>query len=466
MKHQKLFIIGLDCLTPQLVFDRWDNELPTFKKLRNCGIWGKMKSTIPCITVPAWASMVTGKDPGELGFYGFRNRKDYSYDNLYFANSLSVKYPAIWNILSRNKKTSILFNVPQTYPVKPLRGIMVSSFLAPDEQSNYTYPPEIKDEINQIVDDYQIDVRDFRTDNKQWLVEQINNVTDKHFTVVKNWTKNKKWDFFMFVEMGPDRLHHGFWGMCEPEHPKFNPDSRYVNTIKDYYLKLDKHIEDLLLLLDSDTTVIVVSDHGAKSMIGGFCINEWLIKEGLLSLKNYPNQPSKLSMDNVDWKNSYCWGDGGYYARIFFNIKGREPSGIINPAEYKTFRDNMINKIESIPDINGNISQTKAFIPVEIYHKTNGIPPDLIVYLDNLNLRSIGSIGHNDIYTFENDTGPDDANHDQYGIFIMTDLKDYYASKNINIERNDISIYDIAPTALDLMDVNFEKYNIRGKIIK
>ncbi len=59
--------------------------------------------------------------------------------------------------------------------------------------------------------------------------------------------------------------------------------------------------------------------------------------------------------------------------------------------------------------------------PQDIYSEINGVPPDLIVYFGNLAWRSIGSIGLGVIHTFENDMGPDDANHAQDGIFIMCD---------------------------------------------
>ena len=69
----KFAIIGLDCADPKLIFEEFWDELPNIRKLAQSGSYGKLESTIPPITVPAWMSMVTGKDPGTLGFYGFRN---------------------------------------------------------------------------------------------------------------------------------------------------------------------------------------------------------------------------------------------------------------------------------------------------------------------------------------------------------------------------------------------------------
>jgi predicted AlkP superfamily phosphohydrolase/phosphomutase len=76
-KSRKVLIIGLDCAEPTLVFDQWRNELPTFRHLMGTGAYGLLTSSIPCITVPAWSSILSSKDPGTLGFYGFQNRADY-----------------------------------------------------------------------------------------------------------------------------------------------------------------------------------------------------------------------------------------------------------------------------------------------------------------------------------------------------------------------------------------------------
>jgi predicted AlkP superfamily phosphohydrolase/phosphomutase len=76
----KLLVIGLDCATPQPVFEHWRAELPTMQHLMATGAYGRLESTHPPITVPAWASMMSNRDPGELGIYGFRTRKDYSYE--------------------------------------------------------------------------------------------------------------------------------------------------------------------------------------------------------------------------------------------------------------------------------------------------------------------------------------------------------------------------------------------------
>jgi predicted AlkP superfamily phosphohydrolase/phosphomutase len=458
---KKLLLLGLDCATPQLVFDAWLNDLPNIKELIKKGIHGKLRSTIPPITVPAWTAMMTSKDPGTLGFYGFRNRRSYDYENLYFANAKYVKDKTVWNYLSRNRKSSIIFGVPQTYPPKPLNGIMVSSFLAPGKDVQFTYPDDIKTELDKAADgDYIIDVKDFRTDNKDWLLEQIYIMTERRFKAFRHFYKKELYDFGMIVEMGIDRIHHGFWRFFDKTHRLYEPGNPYENAIHDYYQALDEEIGRTLDIIDDDTAVMVVSDHGAKPMIGAICINEWLQKEGLLVLKEKPKQQMRMTMDMVDWDKTRVWGEGGYYGRIFFNVKGREPRGIIPQQEYESFRDELKAKLEAIEDEEGRNINSRVFKAEELYRQVNNIAPDLIVYLGNLDWRSAGSVGIGAIHLFENDTGPDDANHAQEGIFILS-----VPGKKIEKQQDTYSIYDIAPTILRYFDIEVPDDMIGNSII-
>jgi predicted AlkP superfamily phosphohydrolase/phosphomutase len=44
----------------------------------------------------------------------------------------------------------------------------------------------------------------------------------------------------------------------------------------------------------------------------------------------------------IDWSRTKAWGDGGYYGRLLLNVQGREPQGIIPPAESEHIRQKLI----------------------------------------------------------------------------------------------------------------------------
>jgi predicted AlkP superfamily phosphohydrolase/phosphomutase len=251
------------------------------------------------------------------------------------------------------------------------------------------------------------------------------------------------------VDMGPDRLHHGFWADCDPEHPRFDAEGPRRSLFQDYYRALDRHLGALLEALDEDTAILLVSDHGAQPMIGGFCVNEWLREQGLLTLRAEPAGRLPIADAPIDWSRTLAWADGGYYARVFLNVAGREPEGSIPPADYDAVRDQVARAIEAVPDHEGRPMGNRALRPEELYPEVNGVAPDLIVYLGDLRWRSVGTLGLGcGLHTFENDTGPDDANHSSTGVFALS-------GPGIAPGRaEDLSIYDVAPTLQRLLDLD------------
>ncbi len=457
----KVLVIGLDCATPQLVFDRWLDELPNIKKIVSGGVYGRLKTVIPPITCPAWMCMMTGKAPNKLGVYGFRNRKGNSYSEINIANSTEIKEKTVWQILSEAGKKSIVVGVPQTYPPKPMNGYLVTSFLTPSTQSQFTHPADFRDEVLEISPGYMLDVENFRTEDKDRLLKDMYDMAEKRFKLMRHLLKTKKWDFAMMVEMGPDRMHHAFWKYFDKEHKKYVSGNKYEGDMLKYYKYIDSKIGELLEVIDEDTSVLLVSDHGAKAMKGCLCINEWLIKEGYLTLKSYPSSPTKFGKCEIDWSKTKAWGWGGYYSRVFLNVKGREDRGVIPPEEFEKERNKLIGKLRAIPRADGKPMKSLIDTPENIYgEKCEGTLPDIMVFFDDLHYRAAGTVGHNSIYLQDNDTGPDDAVHDWHGIFAMKQ-----PGKANGGELNSPSILDIAPTVLTLLGVDVPK-DMVGKVIE
>ncbi|MBD3226576.1 MAG: nucleotide pyrophosphatase [Candidatus Lokiarchaeota archaeon] len=455
---RKVLVIGLDCAPPDLLFNKFIDDLPNLKYLINNGISAPMRSSDPPITIPAWMVMSSGVDPGFLGLYGFRHRKDNSYKDIWLANTQKVQMQKVWDIIGDFDIKSCLVGIPPTYPIKWVNGWTISGFLTPNNKKQYTYPRDLKLEIKSLVDDYIFDV-EFRTDKKDRLIKDLYKMTKKRHKVIKYLLKEKPWDFFMFVEIGLDRVQHAFWKFFDENHLRYEPN-KYSDVIFGYYKLLDKQMGEILKIIDKNTIVIVVSDHGGKPMTGCFCINEWLIKEGYLVLNEYPDQMTSLDDCDVNWAKTKAWGWGGYYARVFFNIKGREQYGTIDPSDLEIEKQKLKEKILKIKDPTGKTMKNEVYEPKDLYKITKGDPPDLMVYFDDLFWRSAGTIGHNKLYLEENDKGPDDMVHDYYGVFILYDPKNKKSKKIDNV-----SILDVAPTILDLFEIDIPGY-MRGKIIK
>src|SRR5436190_16090586 len=442
----KVMVIGLDCAEPSLVLERWRDELPTLSSLMERGFYGRLTSVIPPITVPAWSCMMSSRTPGDLGVYGFRNRSDRSYDSLVIANGTAIREPRLWDLATRAGKPSIVLGVPGTYPPRPLNGVLVTCFLTPSTQQQYTYPATLATEIEQVVGEYLFDCPQFRTDDKDDLLTQIYEMTDRRFALAGHLLDTKPWELFVMVEMGPDRMHHAFWKFMDREHPKYE-GGKFEDAILDYHRHLDGLIAGLIERADDDTVVIVVSDHGAKRMDGGIRINEWLRREGLLTTLRELNGTERLADVGIDWPRTVAWGEGGYYGRVFLNVEGREPQGIVGAAEYERVRDDLATRLAGIPDDRGRPIGTRVYKPEDVYEQVRGVAPDLIVHFGDLYWRSVGTVGGDEgIHTFENDTGPDDANHAQDGLLIAAGPGIPAAGR-----REEMQLLDVAPTVLELL---------------
>ena len=459
--QQKMLVIGLDCVPPDLIFDAFAPYLPNINRLRERSIYGTLTSSIPCITIPAWSSMLSGYDPGQLGIYGFRNRPAFDYQPLQAVDGRAVRVPRIWDNLGKHGKRVILLGVPQTYPPTPVHGELVTDFLTPSTAVAFTYPAILKQEILKRSPHYAFDVRGFRTDDKAQLLQQLYELTQVQFETFHHLIQTRDWDFAMMVNIGTDRIHHGFWRYHDPLHRLHEADSVFTHAIRDYYQQVDHYIGELLTTVGEEVAILLVSDHGAKRMDGGIAINQWLIEQGWLVLQESAPIHTITPFDDlmIDWGRTRAWAAGGYYARVFLNVAEREPNGIIAPSDYEGVCSELADALCAIPDPNGQPLPTQVFRPQMIYAETNGIPPDLMVYFGDLHWRAIGSVGHPTVHTMGNDTGPDDANHSQEGMFLL------HLPHHKNAVYRTANLLDIAPTILDYFNIKRSPV-LRGQRIR
>ena len=274
---------------------------------------------------------------------------------------------------------------------------MVTDFLTPSIASNYTYPPGLKDEIAGLPDvhPYEFDVSDFRTPDKGKIRDALVRMTDKRFALARHLMTTKPWDFFMMVEMGTDRVHHAFWQYMDPAHHRYEPGNPFEIVIPDYYEHVDRKIGELLEVdprrrprrrrLRPRRPV-----HGRRDRpqrVAG--------PEGLPRPPRAARPPRRGSKAlKVDWARTTAWGSGGYYGRLFLNVKGREPQGLIAPEDYEATRDRLIAELEALGDPEGRPIGTRVLKPEDLYRTVRGAaPPDLFVYFGNLRWRSVGTVG-------------------------------------------------------------------------
>jgi len=191
-----------------------------------------------------------------------------------------------------------------------------------------------------------------------------------------------------------------------------------------------------------------MSDHGATPMMGGLCFNDWLIQEGFLHLTEPLSGPTPIADAPIDWSRTIAWGDGGYYGRCFLNVTGRESQGVVAPSEYEAVRDDLIARLEAATGPDGRPLGTIVLKPQDVYPEVKGVAPDLIVYFGDLDWRSVGSVGNPSLFTYENDTGPDGANHARNGVFAMVGAPEQPSGRVVGLQ-----LIDVGPSILSIYGI-------------
>src|SRR2546428_4214398 len=124
---ERVLVIGLDGAS-------WTNllplaergDMPTLRRFLSEGAWGNLDSTIPALTPPAWASLITGTNPGKHGIYHFRHTTCGDYYARRLNASRDVHAPTLWQRLNQHGKRTGVFNVPMSSPVYPVNGFITS----------------------------------------------------------------------------------------------------------------------------------------------------------------------------------------------------------------------------------------------------------------------------------------------------------------------------------------------------
>src|SRR3989344_2587113 len=469
IRMTKVFVLGIDGAAPELIFEKWLDELPTIQKLMRKGQYARIFSSVPPATLIAWNSFVSGRDAGELGVYSYMKKSVKTREESELVNSTSIKKERIWKVLGKEGKRSIVLNVPLTCPVEELNGVMVSDFLTPDINADCAYPPSLKEKIRKLGNaDYYFDVAEFigyKDLDIDLLLKRVYEMTDMQLRLLKDLMVHEKWDFCMEVLIGSDRIQHMLWNHFDETHWNYIENSPHKDALKNYYKYVDKELGKILELLDDDTVIIVSSDHGMIPHRGKININEWLRTEGYLVLKKdfekeIAGKKARLRIHGIDFSKTTVHEVGAYHARFYINKKGRDPQGVVPAEKYEAFRDELAKKLQAIMDDKGRKLKTKIFKPEEVY--CNGFDenaPDLIVYFDDLQWCANPNLGYNGLYSWETGTGSDAAGHAPYGIFVM-------AGKGIPQRggRGTINILDGTPTLLKLFKLPVPK-GMQGKAL-
>ena len=361
MKKKRVLVIGLDGFPHSLISSMCEEgKLPFLSNLFKNHPPTQMKSVIPTISSVAWATYMTGKNPGNHNIFGFLDRSCSPF-RLRLPNRSSLNGTTIWNKLNQSGHRVLVMNVPVTYPPEPVKGILVGGFLGVDVQK-IAYPQSISAYL--IDKEYIIDAEppDSGAQSTQFL-DQLICVLEKRCSCFQDLMQDEPWDFAQLHIMETDRLFHFLWSFIQSTDPAHQIITQKIDR---FFRKMDQWIEQISSNLNGLDELILLSDHG-------FCQAEWevqintiLEQNGFLKWTSGPG--SGLHRIAPDSK-AYSLIPG----RIFINLIGREPEGSVSPSEYENNRQALRDLFNNYRVIIPGRQESQQFIRQvyfreELYH--------------------------------------------------------------------------------------------------
>jgi len=486
----RVLIIGLDG-AEWSVLEPWlrDGTCPHLASLRQKGVSGNLVSSVPPLSAPAWSNLMTGKRPGKHGVFHFIKLFDENQDaEPQVVNARSIQSPTIWDVLAHRDRKVGLINVPMTYPPRPVNGFMITGLLTPKNAPVFTYPQELAQELG----DYVIDLdrfmgrKPFQDDHDYdadatsptlALIQDFKDMLDKRARASLSLMESRPWDVFMVVFTGTDRMGHYFWPY---HHPSADADTQRLHeAIRDYYVRLDQVVGQLVEKAGNDVGIVILSDHGMGPVYSRRVHwNAWLNQKGWLV-----TQESATSVLNADRWLRRLRLPRDTAGRILQRLPGfshsktiRQAAGAfsatIDKAQSKAFavqiysyvfgirinatgaerehlREQIIAELNALTDHDtGKRIVQRVYLGEDYFQGPYAVNiPDLIVVADPDYTSGFNISHYSGLATPIESNRANTGDHRMEGIYLLCGAA-FLSQQDTQIELN---IEDIAPTALHLM---------------
>jgi predicted AlkP superfamily phosphohydrolase/phosphomutase len=362
---RKVAVLGLDAADFEFL-DPWRaaGDLPTIDGILRGGASGPLRSTDPPVSSPAWATFMTGLNPGAHGLYDFVMEDPATLRPVLARHDL-IRGRRLWDLVGAAGKRSVVVNLPITWPPPSFPGAMVTGMLTPEGRGSFTHPPELADEILRAVPGYRCDLDVALKADRAALRAHLDDLARMNAEAMRFLARREPWDLFVGIFTTTDRAQHLFW----PERG---------TVIREHYRKVDAHLAAILGDLGPETLVILLSDHGFHGVRVKFYVNRWLQERGWLATRPRAEAageeaaPDRADLERgraffdparkrrgllgrifgggeegedleVDPARSRAWLYSVWTGGIRVNLRGRSPAGTVEPGrEYEDLRDAII----------------------------------------------------------------------------------------------------------------------------
>lgn len=275
---RRFLILGLDGGTFDLLDPLMEaGELPFLRSMVNRGVRAPLTSVYPAKTIPAWYSFATGRDPGELGIYGFTEPTANPGESKLVSTFRPTE--AMWDRLSRQGLKVGVMNFPLLTGY-PLHGFIVPGMLS---EHSVTFPKELRAEVEgRLGGPYPAELPVAReNDRASWLALATRNVVQRGESAAL-LAKRFQPDFLFSLFRETDRVEHQFWSEME------RPVEEIPDDLRGFWRAVDsacQRVDGAFRAAGGPAVTLVVSDHGHGSIRSDFLTNRWLANEGLITFR-------------------------------------------------------------------------------------------------------------------------------------------------------------------------------------
>jgi predicted AlkP superfamily phosphohydrolase/phosphomutase len=279
----KAVVLGLDGATWDLLVPLAERGImPNLARALEQGRHGRLQSCLPPYSSPAWMSISTGKNPGSHGIFDFWEAGLPGERRL--VSSRSAKGKKLWELVDAAGRVAHVVAVPVSYPPPQLeRGTFVCGMFTPGESVDYTWPPELKDELKALPGGYRADPY---ADGLQGapFIEQTHFVIRQQEVATSHLLEKGDWDLLFSVIQAPDPIQHKFWNVLDHTDPRYDAAKarEHLPALEESYRRCDEVIGERLAMAERGAFVMVVSDHGFGRFEKNFYLNAVLEQHGLL----------------------------------------------------------------------------------------------------------------------------------------------------------------------------------------
>lgn len=488
----KVVVLGLDGADWRVIQPYLDDgTMPNLSHLVETGLSGPLRSTNPPQSPVAWASFLTGQTPYRHGVFDFRERSQFNPTRLIGVTSRSIRSETFLQVLSRYNRRVGAINIPFTFPPFAVNGFLLSGWGGGRVKgATLTYPEGFEFELEE-------QVNGFPLDNMEWMpklgqlevyADQVTDVTRHQAKTLEYVMLNKPWDVLVQVFEGPDKLQHPLMHILDSTHPQHDPmlAHKIGHKLRAFFVAIDELLGTVCRNLPKDAILIIMSDHGFRSIHKLFDLKDILSQLGFLKtqrhmtaeqslrgrLRKYkhlvPNwllwwhrNPQRIGalglMGDLDWSMTRAYTTSRTSHDVCINLVGREPNGIVEPgAEYDVLVSDIQTKLFALRDPATGFPVVNQVFPASEhnYSPTHDIGPDLIVEPGDGLGACDGEKGAN-LAPLRKWKGY----HALHGIFVANGPE---IRQGETISQS--SILDIAPTILYLADVPIPT-NIDGQVL-